>query len=125
MSKPWVKTTMAPGSQVVTDYYNKAGLWPYLEKLASTWSVTAAPMYRQLKDRCRMRSARPSTIAICRPPAVLSGNRNFEGRINPDVKMNYLASAGRWSSPYRAGGHDDFDFEVEHWDRTPMATTSS
>ena len=90
--KPWVKTTLAPGSQVVTDYYNKSGLMPYLEKLGfdvvgygcTTCIGNSGPLPSEL-------SAAIHDVDLA-AAAVLSGNRNFEGRINPDVKMNYLAS---------------------------------
>ncbi len=90
--KPWVKTTLAPGSQVVTDYYNKSGLMPYLEKLGfdvvgygcTTCIGNSGPLPTEL-------SAAIHDVDLA-AAAVLSGNRNFEGRINPDVKMNYLAS---------------------------------
>uniref|UniRef100_UPI00262F39B6 aconitate hydratase n=1 Tax=Mycobacterium sp. TaxID=1785 RepID=UPI00262F39B6 len=91
-SKPWVKTTMAPGSQVVNDYYNKAGLWPYLEKLGfylvgygcTTCIGNSGPLPDEIS-----KAINDNDLSVT---AVLSGNRNFEGRINPDVKMNYLAS---------------------------------
>ncbi|MEZ5186098.1 MAG: aconitate hydratase AcnA [Candidatus Nanopelagicales bacterium] len=90
--KPWVKTTLAPGSQVVTDYYDKAGLMPYLDKLGfdvvgygcTTCIGNSGPLPTELSA-----AIQSNDIAAA---AVLSGNRNFEGRINPDVKMNYLAS---------------------------------
>jgi len=90
--KPWVKTTLAPGSQVVTDYYNKAGLTPYLDKLGfnlvgygcTTCIGNSGPLAPEISA-----GISSSNLAAT---AVLSGNRNFEGRINPDVKMNYLAS---------------------------------
>jgi aconitate hydratase len=90
--KPWVKTTLAPGSKVVTDYYEKSGLLPYLEKLGfnvvgygcTTCIGNSGPLIPAL-------SAAINTDDII-VSSVLSGNRNFEGRINPDVKMNYLAS---------------------------------
>jgi aconitate hydratase len=91
-SKPWVKTTMAPGSQVVTDYYDNAGLWPYLEKLGfylvgygcTTCIGNSGPLPDEIST-----AVNDADLSVT---AVLSGNRNFEGRINPDVKMNYLAS---------------------------------
>ena len=91
-SKPWVKTTLAPGSQVVTDYYNKAGLTEYLDALGfnlvgygcTTCIGNSGPL-----DPAISNTISEHNIAAA---AVLSGNRNFEGRINPDVKMNYLAS---------------------------------
>ena len=90
--KPWVKTTLAPGSQVVTDYYNKAGLTPYLDKLGfnlvgygcTTCIGNSGPLETEISS-----AIQSNDLAAA---AVLSGNRNFEGRINPDVKMNYLAS---------------------------------
>ncbi|RNL79596.1 aconitate hydratase AcnA [Nocardioides marmorisolisilvae] len=90
--KPWVKTTLAPGSKVVTDYYDKAGLTPYLEKvgfnLVGYGCVTcignSGPIIPEVSA-----AVNEHDLAVV---SVLSGNRNFEGRINPDVKMNYLAS---------------------------------
>ena len=90
--KPWVKTTLAPGSQVVTDYYEKSGLLPYLEKLGfdivgygcTTCIGNSGPLPAALSE-----AIQGADLAAV---SVLSGNRNFEGRINPDVKMNYLAS---------------------------------
>ncbi|TQL68399.1 aconitase [Nocardioides albertanoniae] len=90
--KPWVKTTLAPGSKVVTDYYDKAGLTPYLEKvgfnLVGYGCVTcignSGPIIPEVSA-----AVNDNDLAVV---SVLSGNRNFEGRINPDVKMNYLAS---------------------------------
>jgi len=91
-SKPWVKTTLAPGSKVVMDYYEKAGLVPYLEKLGfhlvgygcTTCIGNSGPLPEEVSA-----AVQASDLAVV---SVLSGNRNFEGRINPDVKMNYLAS---------------------------------
>ncbi|MEI7057174.1 aconitate hydratase AcnA [Nocardioides sp. CCNWLW239] len=90
--KPWVKTTLAPGSKVVTDYYDKSGLTPYLEKvgfnLVGYGCVTcignSGPIIPEVSA-----AVNEHDLAVV---SVLSGNRNFEGRINPDVKMNYLAS---------------------------------
>jgi aconitate hydratase A / 2-methylisocitrate dehydratase len=90
--KPWVKTTLAPGSKVVMDYYEKAGLTPYLDKLGfnlvgygcTTCIGNSGPLPAEISA-----AVRANDLAIV---SVLSGNRNFEGRINPDVKMNYLAS---------------------------------
>ena len=111
-SKPWVKTTMAPGSQVVTDYYNKAGLWPYLEKLGfylvgygcTTCIGNSGPLPEEIS-----KAVNDCDLSVA---AVLSGNRNFEGRINPDVKMNYLASPPLVIA-YALAGTMDFDFESE------------
>ena len=95
--KPWVKTTLAPGSQVVTDHYEKSGLMPYLRSSASTSSATAAPPASATRAAAHRGERRRSTMWTWPAAAVLSGNRNFEGRINPDVKMNYLASPPWWS----------------------------
>ncbi len=111
-SKPWVKTNMAPGSQVVTDYYNKAGLWPYLEKLGfylggygcTTCIGNTGPLPEEISA-----AVNDNDLAVT---AVLSGNRNFEGRISPDVKMNYLASPPLVIA-YAIAGTMDFDFETE------------
>jgi aconitate hydratase len=90
--KPWVKTTLAPGSKVVMDYYERAGLLPYLEKLGfnlvgygcTTCIGNSGPLLPEISA-----AVNDDDLAVV---SVLSGNRNFEGRINPDVKMNYLAS---------------------------------
>jgi aconitate hydratase len=90
--KPWVKTTLAPGSKVVMDYYDRAGLTPYLEKLGfhlvgygcTTCIGNSGPLPEAVSS-----AINEADLAVV---SVLSGNRNFEGRINPDVKMNYLAS---------------------------------
>ena len=91
--KPWVKTSLAPGSQVVTDYLTKAGpadaTWT---SSASTWSAMAAPPASATPARCRTDRARRSTSNDLVAAAVLSGNRNFEGRVHPQVRANYLAS---------------------------------
>ncbi|MFF7632172.1 aconitate hydratase AcnA [Kitasatospora sp. NPDC008050] len=90
--KPWVKTTLAPGSKVVMDYYEKAGLLPYMEKLGFNLvgygCVTCIGNSGPLPEEVSA-AVNASDLAVV---SVLSGNRNFEGRINPDVKMNYLAS---------------------------------
>ena len=90
--KPWVKTTLAPGSKVVSDYYDRAGLTPYLDKLGfnlvgygcTTCIGNSGPLIPEVSA-----AVNEADLAVT---AVLSGNRNFEGRINPDIKMNYLAS---------------------------------
>ncbi len=90
--KPWVKTTLAPGSKVVTDYYERSGLTPYLDKLGfnlvgygcTTCIGNSGPLIPEVSE-----AVHDNDLAVV---SVLSGNRNFEGRINPDVKMNYLAS---------------------------------
>ncbi|WP_308124800.1 aconitate hydratase AcnA [Streptomyces sp. NEAU-YJ-81] len=90
--KPWVKTTLAPGSKVVTDYFDKAGLTPYLDKvgfnLVGYGCTTCIGNSGPLPDEVS-KAVNEADLAVT---SVLSGNRNFEGRINPDVKMNYLAS---------------------------------
>ncbi len=90
--KPWVKTTLAPGSKVVSDYYDRSGLTPYLDKLGfnlvgygcTTCIGNSGPLIPEVSA-----AVHENDLAVV---SVLSGNRNFEGRINPDVKMNYLAS---------------------------------
>ncbi|GAA3550179.1 aconitate hydratase AcnA [Microlunatus spumicola] len=90
--KPWVKTTLAPGSKVVTDYYDRSGLTPYLDKIGfnlvgygcTTCIGNSGPLIPEVSQ-----AIQDNDLAVV---SVLSGNRNFEGRINPDVKMNYLAS---------------------------------
>lgn len=90
--KPWVKTTLAPGSKVVSDYYERAQLTPYLDKLGfnlvgygcTTCIGNSGPLIPEVSQ-----AVNDNDLAVV---SVLSGNRNFEGRINPDVKMNYLAS---------------------------------
>ncbi len=111
-AKPWVKTSMAPGSQVVTDYYEKAGLWPYLEKLGfylvgygcTTCIGNSGPLPEEIS-----KAINDNDLTVT---AVLSGNRNFEGRISPDVKMNYLASPPLVIA-YALAGTMDFDFESD------------
>lgn len=111
-SKPWVKTNMAPGSQVVSDYYEKAGLWPYLEKLGfylggygcTTCIGNTGPLPEAIS-----KAVNDNDLSVT---AVLSGNRNFEGRISPDVKMNYLASPPLVIA-YALAGTMDFDFEKD------------
>jgi aconitate hydratase len=91
-AKPWVKTTLAPGSKVVMDYYERAGLTPYLDKLGfdlvgygcTTCIGNSGPLLGPISD-----AVNSADLAVV---SVLSGNRNFEGRISPDVRMNYLAS---------------------------------
>ncbi len=90
--KPWVKTSLAPGSKVVTEYLDRAGLTEHLEELGfhlvgygcTTCIGNSGPLPNEISD-----SVNENDLAVV---SVLSGNRNFEGRINPDVKMNYLAS---------------------------------
>ncbi|WP_163274759.1 aconitate hydratase AcnA [Cellulomonas iranensis] len=116
-ARPWVKTSMAPGSQVVTNYYEKAGLWPYLEKLGfhlvgygcATCIGNSGPLDEKVSE-----AVQEHDLAVA---AVLSGNRNFEGRINPDVKMNYLASPPLVIA-YALAGTMDFDFDSDPLGRT-------
>ena len=110
--KPWVKTSLAPGSQVVRDYYEKAGLMPYLSQLGfdivgygcTTCIGNSGPLPEEVHN-----TVEDADLTVV---SVLSGNRNFEGRINPDVKMNYLASPPLVIS-YALAGTMDFDFETE------------
>ncbi len=109
---PWVKTSMAPGSKVVTGYYDKAGMWPYLEKLGfylvgygcTTCIGNSGPIIEEVSQ-----AVGEGDLAVV---SVLSGNRNFEGRINPDIKMNYLASPPLVIA-YALAGTMDFDFETQ------------
>jgi len=111
-AKPWVKTSMAPGSQVVTNYYEKAGMWPYLEKLGfhlvgygcATCIGNSGPLDEKVSE-----AVNEHDLSVV---SVLSGNRNFEGRINPDVKMNYLASPPLVIA-YALAGTMEFDFETD------------
>ena len=111
-AKPWVKTSLAPGSKVVTEYYEKAGLTPYLDKLGfnlvgygcTTCIGNSGPLSDEISS-----AINENELAVS---AVLSGNRNFEGRINPDVKMNYLASPPLVIA-YSLAGTMDFDFESD------------
>ncbi|MEY4163597.1 MAG: aconitate hydratase [Actinomycetota bacterium] len=111
-SKPWVKTTLAPGSKVVTNYYEKAGLTPFLEKLGFnlvgygcvTCIGNSGPLPIEVS-----KAVNENDLAVA---AVLSGNRNFEGRISPDVKMNYLASPPLVVA-YALAGTMDHDFETD------------
>ncbi|MFD1493544.1 MULTISPECIES: aconitate hydratase [Microbacterium] len=111
-AKPWVKTTLAPGSKVVTDYYEKAGLTQDLEDLGfytvgygcTTCIGNSGPLIEEVST-----AINENDLAVT---AVLSGNRNFEGRINPDVKMNYLASPPLVIA-YSLAGSMNFDFETD------------
>ena len=111
-AKPWVKTTLAPGSKVVTDYYEKAGLTDDLEALGfftvgygcTTCIGNSGPLADEISAAIAEKD-----LAVT---AVLSGNRNFEGRINPDVKMNYLASPPLVIA-YALAGSMNFDFESD------------
>jgi len=109
-SKPWVKTTLAPGSKVVTDYYDRAGLTPYMDQLGFnlvgygcvTCIGNSGPLPIEIS-----KAIHENDLAVT---AVLSGNRNFEGRISPDIKMNYLASPPLVVA-YALAGTMDHDFE--------------
>ena len=111
-SKPWVKTTLAPGSKVVTDYYDKSGLTTYLEKLGFnlvgygcvTCIGNSGPLPVEIS-----KVISENDLAVT---AVLSGNRNFEGRISPDVKMNYLASPPLVVA-YALAGTMDHNFDLD------------
>jgi aconitate hydratase len=116
--KPWVKTTLAPGSKVVMDYYERAGLIPYLDKLGfnlvgygcTTCIGNSGPLPAEISA-----AVNDNDLTVV---SVLSGNRNFEGRINPDVKMNYLASPPLVVA-YALAGTMDVDL-----DREPLGTDS-
>jgi len=116
--KPWVKTTLAPGSKVVMDYYERAGLLPYLEKLGfhlvgygcTTCIGNSGPLQEEISA-----AVNDADLAVV---SVLSGNRNFEGRINPDIKMNYLASPPLVVA-YALAGSMDKDITTE-----PLGTGS-
>jgi aconitate hydratase len=117
--KPWVKTTLAPGSKVVMDYYERAGLTPYLDKLGfnlvgygcTTCIGNSGPLPEAVS-----KAVNAADLAVT---SVLSGNRNFEGRINPDVKMNYLASPPLVVA-YAIAGTMDIDITTE-----PLGTDPS
>ncbi|MEV5897125.1 aconitate hydratase AcnA [Nonomuraea fuscirosea] len=110
--KPWVKTSLAPGSQVVTGYFERSGLQPYLDKIGfnlvgygcTTCIGNSGPLLPEISD-----AIQANDLAVT---AVLSGNRNFEGRINPDVKMNYLASPPLVVA-YALAGTLDLDLDTE------------
>jgi aconitate hydratase len=111
-SKPWVKTTLAPGSKVVTDYYDRADLTKYMEALGFhlvgygcvTCIGNSGPLPIEVG-----KAIHEGDLAVT---AVLSGNRNFEGRISPEVKMNYLASPPLVVA-YAIAGTMDHDFEKD------------
>ncbi|WP_017540560.1 aconitate hydratase AcnA [Nocardiopsis halophila] len=116
--KPWVKTSLAPGSKVVTDYFERSGLTPYLDKLGfnlvgygcTTCIGNSGPLPEEIS-----KAVQDGDLAVT---SVLSGNRNFEGRINPDVKMNYLASPPLVVA-YALAGSMDVDITTE-----PLGTDS-
>jgi aconitate hydratase len=119
--KPWVKTTLAPGSKVVMDYYERAGLTPYLEKLGfnlvgygcTTCIGNSGPLPEAISQ-----AVADHDLAVV---SVLSGNRNFEGRINPDVKMNYLASPPLVVA-YALAGTMDIDMQYDALGSRPDGT---
>jgi aconitate hydratase len=110
--KPWVKTSLAPGSKVVTEYLDRSGLQPYLDQLGfnlvgygcTTCIGNSGPLPEAIA-----KEVEDKDLAVC---AVLSGNRNFEGRINSHVKMNYLASPPLCVA-YALSGHMDCDLTTE------------
>ncbi|MFI7597921.1 aconitate hydratase AcnA [Actinoplanes sp. NPDC049681] len=116
--KPWVKTTLAPGSKVVMDYYDRAGLTPYLDKigfnLVGYGCTTCIGNSGPLPEAISAAVNEADLTAV----SVLSGNRNFEGRINPDIKMNYLASPPLVVA-YALAGSMDIDITTE-----PLGTGS-
>ena len=122
--KPWVKTTLAPGSKVVMDYYERAGLLPYLDKLGfnlvgygcTTCIGNSGPLPPAISA-----AVNDNDLAVV---SVLSGNRNFEGRINPDVKMNYLASPPLVVA-YALAGTMDIDLDTDPSAPTPKASRST
>ena len=111
-SKPWVKTSLAPGSKVVTDYYEKAGVMTSLEALGfylagygcTTCIGNSGPLPQPIVD-----AVEAEKLIVC---AVLSGNRNFEGRVNPHTRFNYLASPPLVVA-YALAGRMDIDFATE------------
>jgi aconitate hydratase len=111
-SKPWVKTSLAPGSKVVTDYYEKAGVMKSLEQLGfylagygcTTCIGNSGPLPQPILDAIESQK-----LIVC---AVLSGNRNFEGRVNPHTRFNYLASPPLVVA-YALAGRMDIDFATE------------
>ena len=117
-SKPWVKTSLAPGSRVVTDYLDRAGLQPYLDKLGfelvgygcTTCIGNSGPLPEEVAKQVDERD-----LAVV---AVLSGNRNFEGRIHPQVRASYLASPPLCVA-YALAGRVDVDLTSEPIGRTP------
>ena len=120
--KPWVKTSLAPGSKVVRDYYDRAGLTPYLDKLGfelvgfgcTTCIGNSGPLLPGISE-----AVAKDGLAVV---AVLSGNRNFEGRINPDVRMNYLASPPLVVA-YAIAGSMDVDIANEPLRHRPRRPT--
>ena len=111
-AKPWVKTSLAPGSKVVMDYFDKAGLLPYLDKLGfnlvgfgcTTCIGNSGPLLAEISQ-----AVNDNGLAVV---SVLSGNRNFEGRVSPDARMNYLASPPLVVA-YAIAGSMDLDLYTE------------
>ena len=120
-TKPWVKTSLAPGSRVVTDYLDRAGLTPYLEKLGfnlvgygcTTCIGNSGPLPDEVAKQVEERD-----LAVV---AVLSGNRNFEGRIHPQVRASYLASPPLCVA-YALAGRADVDLTTEPLGQAPDGT---
>jgi len=116
--KPWVKSSLAPGSRVVTDYYDQAGLTPYLEELGfhtvgygcTTCIGNSGPLPEAISA-----AVEEGDLVVC---SVLSGNRNFEARIHPEVKANYLASPPLVVA-YALAGRMDLDLEREPLGQDP------
>ena len=110
--KPWVKSSLAPGSKVVTEYYDKAGLTPFLEQLGfhtvgygcTTCIGNSGPLAEEISA-----AVAEGDLVVC---SVLSGNRNFEARIHPEVKANYLASPPLVVA-YALAGRMDLDLSTE------------
>src|SRR4051812_46491082 len=110
--KPWVKTSLAPGSKVVTEYYERAGLTEYLEELGfytvgygcTTCIGNSGPLPEEISQ-----AVTDGDLVVC---SVLSGNRNFEARIHPEVKANYLASPPLVVA-YALAGRMDLDLTSE------------
>src|SRR5680860_1527847 len=117
-SKPWVKTSLAPGSKVVTEYYDEAGLTPYLNDLGfqtvgygcTTCIGNSGPLPPEISQAIEAHD-----LVAC---SVLSGNRNFEGRINPDTRANYLASPPLVVA-YALAGRMDIDLTSEPLGQNP------
>src|SRR6478736_1408952 len=118
--RPWVKTSLAPGSKVVTEYYEKSGLTPYLEAIGfytvgygcTTCIGNSGPLPEPVSQ-----AIAEGDLVAC---SVLSGNRNFEGRINPDVKANYLASPPLVVA-YALAGRMDIDITTEPLGHDPRS----
>jgi aconitate hydratase len=119
--KPWVKTSLSPGSRVVTDYFDAAGLSPVLNEIGfsltgygcMTCIGASGPLIKPVQD-----AVRAEGVSVA---AVLSGNRNFDGRINPDVRFNYLASPPLVVA-YALAGTVDIDFAVEPLGHDPTGS---